>query len=194
MAQACIPFGMWCSSHSTAHQFGHTNGRVRVVEVNGDLVGQVGQRRVLRQMAASPRSCNGCGDKEVLLLQAQLTPSRRAVVGIQHPGDVFKLVLEHSRRAHSRPALKAPRSRCAGATAFHSRNVLTLVGAMARHHHVIGLWQPPPLPWRQTGPCHSRCSTQPPNRTGYVMSARGKLPGCAVLKPRVRVLRPAQPP
>jgi hypothetical protein len=28
---------------------------------------------------------------------------------------------------------------CSGATAFHSRRVLTLVGAVTRHHHVVGL-------------------------------------------------------
>ena len=74
-----------------SHQLGHTNRRVRVVEVNRHVFRQVVQCGVFVQVALD-QILHGSGDKKILLLEAQLTPSRCAVVRVKHPGDVFKLI------------------------------------------------------------------------------------------------------
>ena len=75
-----------------AHQFGHANRRVGVVEVDGHLVGEVVERAVLVEVAAD-QILHRRGDEEVLLAQPQLAAGGRAVVGVEHPRDVLELVL-----------------------------------------------------------------------------------------------------
>jgi hypothetical protein len=79
--------------HQQPHQLGHADGRVGVVQVDGHLVAEVGQPAVFGQVAGQDVLDAGAGE-EVLLAQPQLAPGRGAVVGVEHPGDVFVLVLE----------------------------------------------------------------------------------------------------
>jgi hypothetical protein len=62
-----------------AHQLGHGDGGVRVVELDGDLVGKLVEVGVGLLVAADDVG-DGAGDEEVLLLEAQLAPGPGAVV------------------------------------------------------------------------------------------------------------------
>ena len=76
-----------------AHQFGDTDRRVRVVEVDGDLVCEIVERAMLFEVMKED-VLQGGRNEEIFLAQTQFAAGRRAVVRIQHPGDVFKAVLE----------------------------------------------------------------------------------------------------
>ena len=76
-----------------AHQFGDTDCRVRVVEVNGNLVGQVVEVSVFFEMVEEYVLQRG-GDEEVFLPQTQFATGRGAVVRVEHPRDVLEPVLE----------------------------------------------------------------------------------------------------
>jgi len=58
---------MPCSSHSTRHQFGHRDRRVRVVQVYRHLVGEVGERCRAPRGWRPMMSCAEAATKEVLL-------------------------------------------------------------------------------------------------------------------------------
>ena len=69
-----------------AHQLGHGDGRVGVVELNGPVVGEVlnGQSTVVE---APQHVLQRAADEKVLLLQAQTPAFVGPVVGIQHLGE-----------------------------------------------------------------------------------------------------------
>ena len=76
-----------------AHQLGDSDGRVCVVEVDGDLVGQIVEMVVLFQVVEDD-VLQGGGDEEVLLPQAEFATGRRTIIRIEDPGNVLKTVLE----------------------------------------------------------------------------------------------------
>ncbi len=69
-----------------AHQFGHAQGRMGVVDVDGDLVGQIVQGAVLFLMLAQD-SLQGSRAQQVLLLQAQPLALDVVVCRVQDLGD-----------------------------------------------------------------------------------------------------------
>ena len=74
--------------HQQAHKLRNGNGRVGVVELDGDFVGQVAQVAVVAQVAAHDVG-DGGGGEEVLLAQAQALALFGAVVGVEHLADGF---------------------------------------------------------------------------------------------------------
>ena len=73
-----------------AHELGDADDRVRVVELEGDLVREGGQvRLVLARVEHADRVVDGRGHEEVLLLQAQTLALRRGILRVQDLGDVL---------------------------------------------------------------------------------------------------------
>ncbi len=71
-----------------AHQLGDGQGRVRVVELDGDLVGQ--RAPVGVALPEAPHEIGQrAGDQEILLHEAQRLSHARRVVGIEHPRQGF---------------------------------------------------------------------------------------------------------
>ena len=71
-----------------AHQLGHGDDGMRVVELEDDTVGELGEVESLREHAVEEVADRG-GDEEVLLLQAQLFALRGGVLWVQHLRDVL---------------------------------------------------------------------------------------------------------
>ena len=71
-----------------AHELGHRDDRVGVVELEDDPLRQLAQVHVARQ-GVLDEVAQAAGDEEVLLLQPQLLALRRRVVGVEHLGDVL---------------------------------------------------------------------------------------------------------
>ena len=80
------------------HQFRNCNGGMRVIEVNGDLVGQLLDARLRLEIPAQ-QILQRRADKEVFLTQPQLLAGVGAVVGIKNAADVLRTVLLFDRRA-----------------------------------------------------------------------------------------------
>ena len=99
-----------------AHQFGDADRRVRIVEVDRDLIGQIVQGTVLFEVMEDDVLQRG-RNEEIFLTQTQFASGRRTVVRIQHPGNVFKAVLEFGSAGVV--------AGVEGASAFHRRSVLT---------------------------------------------------------------------
>ena len=72
--------------HHDAHQFGHAEGGVGVVDMDGDAIGQTVERAIDLQMAADD-VLNGGGHEEVLLAQAEGFALGVVVGGIEHLAD-----------------------------------------------------------------------------------------------------------
>ena len=72
------------------HQLGNGQGRVRVVQLDGDLFRQRGPISVAAAEAADEVG-QGAGDQKILLHEAQPLPHAGRVVGIEHPGEGFGL-------------------------------------------------------------------------------------------------------
>ncbi|MNZ89805.1 hypothetical protein D3C78_1087410 [compost metagenome] len=71
-----------------AHQFGHGNRGVGVVELDRRMIRQ-GQHRGVHVAMAAQQVLQRRGDEEVFLAQAQLLPRFGAVGRVKHPGDAF---------------------------------------------------------------------------------------------------------
>ncbi len=71
-----------------AHQLGDGDRRVRVVELDRDLVGERVERRVAALVAPHDVG-DRAGDEEVLLLEAQRLALLALIVGVEHLGDVL---------------------------------------------------------------------------------------------------------
>jgi len=119
-----------------AHQLGHADGRVRVIEVDGHLVGQIGEPAVLGQVAGQDVLDAGAGE-EVFLAQAQFAPGGCAVVGVEHPTDVLVLVLELGRACivAGVEGVQVDLRRCHGLPQAQGADAF---GAVAGDDHVIG--------------------------------------------------------
>ncbi len=74
------------------HQLGDGDGRVGVVELDGDFLGQFPQFVVVLGEAGED-VLEGGGDEEVLLLEAQFPAHLGGIVGIEHLGEVLGFVL-----------------------------------------------------------------------------------------------------
>ena len=70
-----------------AHELGHADHRVRVVQLEDDAVGQGREVEVVGQLLEEV--ADGCRDEEVLLLQPQFLALRGGVFGVEHLGDVL---------------------------------------------------------------------------------------------------------
>ncbi len=71
-----------------AHELGHRDDRVRVVELEDHAVGQLREVEAVREHVVEEVGDRRC-DEEVLLLQAQLLALRRGVLGVEHLRDVL---------------------------------------------------------------------------------------------------------
>ncbi len=120
-----------------SHQLGHADRRVRVVQVDRDLLGQVGQRAVLQNVALN-NVLHRSGDKKVFLTQAQLAPGGGAVVRIEHPGNVLELVLD-LRGAAIVARVEGMQIEVSGRHGFPQAQRADLLGGVARYYHVISL-------------------------------------------------------
>ena len=73
-----------------SHQLGDGQGRVGVVELDGDLLG-----KLVPVGVAAPKAPHQvgqrAGDQEILLHEAQSLSQARGIVGIQHPRERFGL-------------------------------------------------------------------------------------------------------
>ena len=166
------------------HQLGHTDGRVRVVQVDGHLVGQVVEPAVLAQVAAEDVLDRGAGE-EVLLAQPQLAPGRGAVVRVQHPGNVLELVL-HLGGARVVTAVEGMQVDMLRRRRPPQPQRADVLGAMARHHHVVGLGVD--LGRRNPARLTAAVVHMPAEAHREVQAAARELPGRAVTEPRVGVL------
>ena len=71
-----------------AHELGHADDRMRVVELEDHAVGKLLKVEALGEHAVE-EVVDGCRDEEVLLLQAQLLALGRRVLGVEHLGNVL---------------------------------------------------------------------------------------------------------
>ena len=83
--ESCIPF-IAALIQQNAHHFGDGNGRVGIVQLDGDLIRQVLQGAVLVQVVAQDIG-NGSSAEEVLLAQAKDLALGVVIVGVQDLGD-----------------------------------------------------------------------------------------------------------
>ena len=83
--ESCIPF-IAALIQQNAHHFGDGNGRVGIVQLDGDLIRQVFQGTVLVQVVAQDIG-NGSSAEEVLLAQAKDLALGVVIVGVQDLGD-----------------------------------------------------------------------------------------------------------
>ena len=165
------------------HQLGHADGGVGVVQMDGDFVSHVFKRGVFFQM---PRKqiLHRRGHEEVLLTRTQLAYCRCAVVGVQHPRDIFKFVF-HAGRALLVAGVEGGQVDVRGSHCLPQAQGAYARRAVASHHHVMGL--------------RSNFSRTPPHRFGTLvfnpptkanrvadLSAR-KLTRGAIGKPGVRL-------
>jgi len=74
--------------HQLAHQLGHGDGRVGVVELDRRVFAQA-QYRAMHVFVAAQQVLQRGGDEEVFLTQAQLLPCFGAIRRVKHPGDAF---------------------------------------------------------------------------------------------------------
>ena len=81
-----------------AHQLGHGDRRVGVVELDGELLVEARPGRPASLDAGADHVLQRAGDEEVLLLQPQLLARLGLVVGVEHLGDVLgdHLVLDRA--------------------------------------------------------------------------------------------------
>ena len=168
-----------------AHQLGHADGRVGVVEVDRHLVGQVVQPAVLAQVAGHDVLDRGAGE-EVLLAQAQLAAGRRAVVRVQHPGDVLELVLDLG-GARIVAAVEGVQVDVRRRRRLPQPQRADVLGAVAGHHHVVGLGVD--LGGVAPSSAAGRVLLDPAAEAHRIVQAAArKLPGRAVAQPGVGVL------
>jgi hypothetical protein len=80
----CQPFLV----HEQAHEFGNGDGRVGVVELDGNEVGQF-CKITFHFFESSKNVGQGGGHEKVLLFQAQLPALFHLIAGVEHTGDVF---------------------------------------------------------------------------------------------------------
>ena len=120
-----------------AHQLGHRDGRMRVVQMDRHFVGQVVEPPVLFEVAVDD-VVHRRGDEEVFLPQAQLAPGRRAVVRVQHPRDVLERVL-HLGRARVVAAVECVQVDVRRRGRLPQPQRADLARAVAGHDHVVGL-------------------------------------------------------
>ena len=85
--------------HQDAHQFGHRDRRMGVVELHGGVLGQRGKRAEFVEVAAGDVLQRG-GGEEIFLAQPQLLALGRGVVGIEHARDRFGLSARGGRADH----------------------------------------------------------------------------------------------
>ncbi len=78
------------------HQFGDSDGRVRIVELNRNLVGQVAQILMLFAEAIKHILQRGAYE-EILLLEPEFFSHRSCVIGVKNLGNIFSLVLVGNR-------------------------------------------------------------------------------------------------
>ena len=72
-----------------AHQLGDCHGRVGIVDMDGDLIRKVIERRVLPQMTVH-NILHGCRYKEILLAQPQALALRMVIRRVEHLADDFR--------------------------------------------------------------------------------------------------------
>jgi len=118
-------------------QLRYRDGRVRVVQVDRGVLGQVCERPMLGQVARNDVLHRG-RHEEVLLAQAQFPAGRRAVVRIQNPGDAFEAILELG-RSREVAAIERIEVQMCGRGGLPQAQRRDAVGAVSRNHHVEGL-------------------------------------------------------
>ena len=119
-----------------AHQFGNAERGMRVVDVDGNLVGKVCKRAVHREMVADD-ALYRCADEEVLLLQTQQLTLGVVVGGVKHLGNGLRLcalrqclrILPLCEQRH----IEVGDVACAPQTQTADR-----VAVCTRDHHVVG--------------------------------------------------------
>jgi len=105
-----------------AHEFGDGQRRVRVVELDGDLVGQVAVVAV-RLLEARQNVGQRAGDEEPLLHEAQALARLRRVVGYSTRVSPSAMTLSCTAPKKS-PVLNSSRSKKSADEAPHRRSVL----------------------------------------------------------------------
>ena len=86
-SQACVPSEVRFIQQNP-HQLGNGHRRMRVVELDGDLLGQRAPIGVAA--AEAPHEIGQrAGDEKILLHEAQPLPHARGVVGIEHARERF---------------------------------------------------------------------------------------------------------
>jgi hypothetical protein len=118
-----------------AHQLGHSQRGVRVVELHGELVGELVDGRALQQQpdAVLQRARH----EEVLLLEAQLATSLGVVARIEHLGDVLAADLGLD-GAPVVALLKGAEVELLGRDGRPQAQEVGVVGAVAEHGRVVG--------------------------------------------------------
>ena len=79
--------------HQLAHQLGHRDRRVGVVELEAVLVGEGGEVVPVQADPLAQHVLDAGAGEEVLLAQAQFLAVLAGVVGVEHHGDVLGGVL-----------------------------------------------------------------------------------------------------
>ena len=79
--------------HQQAHEFGHGNGRVGVVELKHVVLGEIAEIIAMIGFPLAHDVLETGGSQEILLAQAQLLAAFAGIVGVEHHGDVLGIVL-----------------------------------------------------------------------------------------------------
>ena len=120
-----------------AHQLGHGDGRVGVVQVDGHLVGQLVEQLVVVQVAADDVLQRGA-DEEVFLAQPQLAALVAGIVRVEHARDVLGLVLA-GHGLHVVALREQRQVQALGGVGVPQSHGVDGLGAVARDDHVVGL-------------------------------------------------------
>lgn len=111
--------------HQQAHQLGDADGRMGVVELDGEFLVEPPHRHAVGRQQAQhvPQRAR---HEEVLLLEAQFLALLRFVIGVKHLGQVLRgHLLAH--RAQVVAAVEGGKSNASVASARHRRNVFTVL-------------------------------------------------------------------
>ena len=121
--------------HEQADQFRNTHGRVRVVELNRNMLGKAVDRAILA-LEAEDDILQARAGEEILLLEAQFFARFRRVVGIQHAGDVLHRVLfQHGKGIFL--IVKELEIKLRNGFALPKAQSSDVVGLIAENRHII---------------------------------------------------------
>ena len=119
-----------------AHEFGHGNGGMCVIELNGDTLRQAADIAILLHMAAQKVSQRG-RRKEIFLPQTQFLPRRCLITGVENFGNGFGLHL-FGERADIIAAVEGIKTQRVGCARRPQPQCIDMTPAPARHRRIIG--------------------------------------------------------
>jgi len=120
-----------------AHQFGHGNARVGVVQLETVLLRKGGEVPLVDHLPAGQHILQAGGGEEILLPQAQFLAVFAGIVGVEHHGDVFRLVLARHRFGVA-AGIELAQVELGGCRRFPEPQGVDRAVAISGHRYVVG--------------------------------------------------------